>query len=672
MKFYYALIIFLITIYLHGESSENQQNTEAKSAAVDGAEELMAKNDSPVVALIPVDFSTDIGNEKADIVFNELAVSLLNSGTFQPMSLKKWLNARYGTDKAEHTAEIIDRGIRERLPIQYMCHSRVYKIGINYIIQAAMYPMQKNSIPTYYYRSFTNFYNVRQYTDEIVNEMIARSKVINYPLFDKVIYVDDFTLNLSQTTRSKSGATETTEIPFIKIDNVEYKPEDTIFDDLFMYNLHISNLFTVQNNNLSHYTVNVETVDDNIDYIVTGSLDLNKNKFILSLTVKEIRIKEEKTRSRRRKEVSKTVHTISELFTRRYELKNLKNDYLNKVFPNFINDLVKGMLTCEELNRTATLDIDSHYGCESIYLDDYYISKRNKHNLIVSANGEMKLTRDFIGKHPQTMSEEKIYPIPGEKVKTSAPFFKFSLGAMINCGFIMQPEYNKAKHVNFGNNSETLSFTADEIFKGNGIERPDTFLPSFQTGLGIDFTMESKYFSLTTLLYQNIGFLQHYFEDINVGKDATINNGTNNETITSAIIGYQFNYVYTSTNLNILPSVVLLPADLPVRIYAGIGFYLSICNNFYSDELKGAANYQSQDAFFWSDSSWKTSTSITTGLFPELGLIYKISRFIFKTGIAYNLAVYTHVISSDLPGSNFDNFNNSAFSVKFGFGYYLN
>ena len=85
------LLIFLF-IFLYTQNNFSQ--IKPPDLKIPEPKELPKPNPSaPKIALIPFDFTFDVGGEKAKIALNEIAVSMLKSQGFQPYSLKEWINS---------------------------------------------------------------------------------------------------------------------------------------------------------------------------------------------------------------------------------------------------------------------------------------------------------------------------------------------------------------------------------------------------------------------------------------------------------------------------------------------------------------------------------------------------------------------------------------------------
>ena len=64
------------------------------------------KPSGPKVAFIPFDFTSEVGEESAKIALNEVAISMLTSGKFQPYSLKEWMDSKFYQKKGRNHRSI--------------------------------------------------------------------------------------------------------------------------------------------------------------------------------------------------------------------------------------------------------------------------------------------------------------------------------------------------------------------------------------------------------------------------------------------------------------------------------------------------------------------------------------------------------------------------------------
>ncbi|MCK4797161.1 MAG: hypothetical protein KAT05_07250, partial [Spirochaetes bacterium] len=368
------LLIFLF-IFLYTQNNFSQ--IKPPDLKIPEPKELPKPNPSaPKIALIPFDFTFDVGGEKAKIALNEIAVSMLKSQGFQPYSLKEWINSNFEDKKSENIIDIVQKVKNYLLPVDFICHGIIFKSGNKYGLQIALYPINSKKTQSYYYRDFTNFYSINIVTDQIIQEMIKRSNSIKKPIFDKNIYIKNFDINFSIYTKSKTGETQASDLPFIKVNGVEYKKDDNFFNELLLYNFHISRTFTVWNNNFKKYVKQNPVIPSGIDYIISGDIDISKKIITIALKVTDNKKWGRRSGQRERKV----------LFHKKYFIKNVNLNNLYNNMREFTKDIIINLIDIEEQKMIGEIKFDSYYGNDMFFCDDYYLGKGNQENLILPVN----------------------------------------------------------------------------------------------------------------------------------------------------------------------------------------------------------------------------------------------------------------------------------------------
>ncbi|HNX60693.1 MAG TPA: hypothetical protein PKK43_16435, partial [Spirochaetota bacterium] len=170
------------------------------------------------IALIPFDYSLEVGQEKATAANKALASTFISRKSFEPSSMRIWLNDNFGARAAENNDEIIDRAKSAAIPVDFICHGKIYKMGGDFVISVAVYHLAQTILPTYYYRSFASFNSLSDALTEIVSEMEVRCDSPDKSLFKKSIYVKKPTVTMYSYSKLDNNKNEVSyvSIPFIK------------------------------------------------------------------------------------------------------------------------------------------------------------------------------------------------------------------------------------------------------------------------------------------------------------------------------------------------------------------------------------------------------------------------------------------------------------------------
>ena len=259
--------------------------------------------------------------------------------------------------------------------------------------------------------------------------------------------------------------------------------------------------------------------------------------------------------------------------------------------------------------------------------------------------------------------ENTLNVLPFSVNKLKLPLFKMSLGLMLETRLMLHPAYNDNSNISLGGNN----FNVNDLFNNNNFKLAFPYHLSTQNGFGVDFTLESKYFAMSSVLSLIFG---ECYRTLTVNEEDPFNvNGTE-------IKDFQCNYTMKElsiiTNFSFLPYGIFLPSDSPIRIYSGLGFFLSLWYKNYSETISGQSNISNNNYNFDSTYSNINSFLMPLGIFPEVGIIYKFLKFNLKFGIAYNFDLYKYIFISESNRSNIDTFNTSNLEFKIACGYYLN
>ncbi|MCP4133333.1 MAG: hypothetical protein GY754_20360 [bacterium] len=336
--------------------------SESEEAAEDEEEEGPPV---PVVGLIPFDFTVSTGPGLANQALSETALAMVDRKTFKPASLREWMKENFNGGTARNIPEIVERAVQTDIKIDFVCHGKIFKSGSKYGVLISLYPVKPGIEPSYYYRSFPNFNTIMSVANEMVAEMETRATSKAKPFFNKSIFIENFNINFYTFTNLSSGERTIIPIPYITIDGNSYKSDNHFYNELLVYNFHITRLFTVWNSNMQDFTTEKPTITRDIDYVV--SVDIDISKAISMLTVKVRGKKSKKT------------------FTFKYPFKSLELDELYKLMRENTKNIILKILNDYEQKQVGQIKLDSLNKYQSVFCENFYLGEGKQFNLIFPA-----------------------------------------------------------------------------------------------------------------------------------------------------------------------------------------------------------------------------------------------------------------------------------------------
>jgi len=524
-----------------------------------------------------------------------------------------------------------------------------------------MYPLSPDKKPTFYFRTFHNINFIGYYINQIVDEMKVRTKNSDKLLFDKSVLIKNFDIKFSLASSSKTGESSVSELPFIKIGRVEYKKQDDFFSGLLLYNMHVSRLFKLYGNSLKNFVNDALAFPSEPNYVISGSLDISKDFTILTVNVTD-NINKAKKRRKEDKGSAAAVIVEEYLYTKKYYIKKLDMESVYKVLRETARDVSIALLDDKEQQMVSEVKVNSYYADDAYYCKDYFLGKGNQGTILLPAgltDVEIKFTGKWSKKLPLNI------PVKS-KIQVKPPVFKTSIGFSLISGFMLHPKYNDLAAVDF-DKANGLSFNLDDIYQTTEVTDDLNPSPSAQNGIGFDINLESRYFAIFTTFSHRFG---EFYRKFQIDADENINvSGSNIANLESL---YEIQKFYYNFDLSFLPNALLLPDDWPVRIYTGLGFFISFLYSIQSERISGSGVIAGKKYEFDQSCERKQYGSFVAGVFPEIGVMYKFMKFYTKFGVSYYLDIFKQSIFTEIKGSNYNTFNTSALLFKIGFGYYLN
>ena len=692
-QFKIILIIFLLSLYslsmiysinLGGKFGEKGEKTYLKKLLKKDIEMKQQakvadyKTSNLKVAFIPFDYTSEVEEIAAKVAVNELAISMILNNAFQPYSIKEWLDETYKNRKERNIMTIVNKAQEINLPVDYICHGIIFKAGTKYGIKVSLYPLDKEKFPSYYYRDFVNFYSLKKIADKIVIEMTKRSESKKGPLFARKIFINKFNIKFTKREKNKKGGFLEQDVDYIKVNQITYKKTDTFFNELLLYNFHISKIFDIENNNMHEYVdqkpyiitpeSELEVVDRNskkkqevldkdseeakIDYIISGDVEIIKEGIKKPKTKFTIKV------------TNNNIRNFKVLFYKEYYFDSLNLDSLYQNMREYSKHIMLTLLNSEERKKVGEVSIDSYYGSDEMFINDTYLGWGDQPNLLLPLDVS-DIDTVF---YKNWKKETNINILPFDVNKPERPFFKMSIGLMLESRFLLHPVYNENAELKFGNN-DNLIFNVNDIYTADNINIQSTplFHISTQHGLGVDFSLESKYFGIDSSIAVIIGECFRYKQ---IDAEGTMNIDTKN--IENFKSRYEISKLSVITDFNVLLCGILLPTDWRIRIYGGLGFFNALWYNHLDERISGEGTVNDVFYEFENEYTNKKSLFLSLGVFPEVGIMYKFLKFNFKAGIAYYFDLYKYIFFSDTRSSNFDTFNTSNIAIKLSCGYYLN
>src|SRR4030042_6903854 len=189
-----SLKIFLFVFFISKDLYSLDINKMAditKKINLKKADDPQNKQEGPVIAMLPFDYTYDVGKKKAESVFNETALSLISTGKFQVYSAKGWFDESFlkrsnekKQDIPKNIDEIAEKAKKDFLPMDYLCRGFVFKSGLSFGIRITLYSIKDKNI-NYYYRTIDAFNNFDKITDQIACEISERLEKFGKVLIDR-------------------------------------------------------------------------------------------------------------------------------------------------------------------------------------------------------------------------------------------------------------------------------------------------------------------------------------------------------------------------------------------------------------------------------------------------------------------------------------------------------
>jgi hypothetical protein len=299
-----------------------------------------------------------------------------------------------------------------------------------------------------------------------------------------------------------------------------------------------------------------------------------------------------------------------------------------------------------------------------MFINDTYLGRGDQPNLLLPLDVTDIDTVFF----KNWKKETKINILPFDVNKPKRPFFKMSIGLMVLSRFLLHPVYNENADIEFGDD-DSLIFNANDIYTADNIniQFNPLYHLSTQHGVGIDFSLESKYFGINSSVAVIIGECFRYQQ---IDADGPIN--IDNTHIEDFESKYEIDRLSVITDLNILFCGILLPSDWRIRIYGGFGFFSALWYNNLTETISGQGVIDGTLYEFENQYINRSSFFVSLGVFHEVGIMYKFLRFNLKVGLAYYFDLYKYTFFSQTRNSSYDTFNTSNVAIKISCGYYLN
>lgn len=326
------------------------------------------------VAFIPFEFSSEVTEDAADTAVNEIAIAMILNNSIQPYSVKEWLDEIYKEKPEKNLSTIVKKAADLKLPVDYLCHGIIFKCGNKFGLKVGLYPLNNDKNILYFFRDFVNFNSFNLVASEIVHEMILKTQETQKPLLPKKIYINNIVVKFKDRLIDKNGKLQEKELDSLDIKKVLYKKDDNFISELLLYNLYLSNIFLLKNNNLKKYVNHepfelsieqnpteedrkkkAELIEENpdVNFILSGNLDITreKNKFSARLIIKV---------------TNNDIQNIKVLFYKEYLIDKINLDNLYKQMRECSQHVILSLLDSEEQKKVGEINIDSYYGNDKI------------------------------------------------------------------------------------------------------------------------------------------------------------------------------------------------------------------------------------------------------------------------------------------------------------------
>ncbi len=237
----------------------------------------------PSIAIVPFSAASYLGPQFAEQAQAVFVKTVIDHKAYRPYSLRDWMTTSFGKSRADSYRDVARAAKTQRLPAKFIITGKLFKVGRRYVLRISRYPTDSSTDPDYFMRSFSDTNDMKIKMRTLVGEMVQRPRLeTEKSPFKQRITINKLKTEYISSSRLANGEYYFNNVPFMRRDGLDYKPDDDFISDFLAYSLHVSRLADVSFPEAPDYVTNANKPGD---YTVSMSLTVTKPISILKISL---------------------------------------------------------------------------------------------------------------------------------------------------------------------------------------------------------------------------------------------------------------------------------------------------------------------------------------------------------------------------------------------------
>lgn len=244
---------------------------------------------TPAIILLKTEGTTGVPSDVIDSVYTEIKQKMVINSVFKPVSMTKWLDAKYNEKKEKNLFVFFDQLKSERYQtsIKGICKAKVFKIGKQYILYMAIMPFDNKGYPI---TSVRIVKSEKDLSDAIDKELKELSLLMKNRIRGKIrLAIAPFEISCRTLVEQKAGEFDFIKTSFSNQEGIEIKETDDYFSYILSHQAAATGLFSASPVGLigeySNTFVNSKSISGYADYFVKCKLILSDKNNIVTLSL---------------------------------------------------------------------------------------------------------------------------------------------------------------------------------------------------------------------------------------------------------------------------------------------------------------------------------------------------------------------------------------------------
>jgi hypothetical protein len=123
-------------------------------------EDIMATYESMdgsrAIGFLPPYMGSGLDNSLGDVLIGQLALEMIESNSYKPMSLNVWARGKYGNSPAASMTALLQAVRADKLPLTHVAATRIVNAGSGVAIRISIYPLEQGQSPRHFVRFIDN------------------------------------------------------------------------------------------------------------------------------------------------------------------------------------------------------------------------------------------------------------------------------------------------------------------------------------------------------------------------------------------------------------------------------------------------------------------------------------------------------------------------------------